>query len=82
MDTPEFVARPAHNMGRPMTKIVAALIETATNGQACRIPLNGSPALAKSHLLRNLLYYRGYFLRSRKDGDALICWVEKREDGA
>lgn len=66
--------------GRQPNPWIAPLIETCATGKALRIPLNGT----EIHVLRNRLTQAvrrrspAYRLHTCRDGEALVCWAEKK----
>jgi hypothetical protein len=77
----EFVERP-----RPpaLTDERRALLETAKNGKAIVVELNGRPSRRVQNTLRAWLRTQGYLLRYKRSPDtySLICWAERLKERA
>ncbi len=73
----EFVERP-----RPpaLTDERRALLETAKNGKAIVVELNGCPSRRVQNTLRAWLRTQGYLLHYKRSPDtySLICWAEPK----
>ena len=74
----EFVERPASSASASRYLPTAQLLETATNGQAVRVPLNGRTRVLIASASESAARYHGYRSHSRSDGDHVILWWEKR----
>jgi hypothetical protein len=61
---------------------VEAVIETLDTNRAYRIDLDGRDAMTVVASLYRLLRRRGYQLRYRREGSALIAWAERLPDSA
>ena len=73
----EFVERPPAP-GLPEER--RALLETATNGHAIVIALNGPPGHRVQNTLRKWLETQGHVLHYKRSTDtySLICWAEPK----
>lgn len=58
-------------------RIAKALMATARNGKAIRIPLNGEDYSRLVNRYSTLLLSRGYRLHSSNMGTTAVCWAEQ-----
>jgi hypothetical protein len=79
MYQPATVKRPPPTRSRYP---VEAVIRTLDTNTACRIELKDREAMTIVASLYRLLRRRGYQLRYRREGSALIAWAERLPDSA
>ena len=76
------IARPLSSRARPVSKwgeIARAVIATAASGRAVELPISDSQMRNRAYgSLHRLCRDHGFTLRTRAQGDALICWAEPR----
>lgn len=51
------------------------LVQTASNGKAVSVTLNGHPPAAVRHALSAFLRRRGMSLRTERGDGVLLCWA-------
>ena len=65
--------------GRKMSQVSRAVLETATNGKAVRVQLNGRRFVTFYNNLWRLCKRHGYRVRSHRDAGEYIFWAEKAD---
>jgi hypothetical protein len=78
----EFVARPAvpsDRVGPRSGERTRALLDTADNKQAIRVPINGANVATLQGQMRQACYRNGLGFHYHRDGDSLICWATRKD---
>lgn len=76
------VVRPAPRArGREPRPDTLAFLDTLRTGQAVRVPLRGVPYRRITARYAQAAYRAGCRCRVRRDGNAVVAWCEKKENG-
>lgn len=74
----EIIERPIGGKRTAQTAESKAVIETLTSGKAVRVSFNGVTQATLTARFHSLTRGRNAKVRTRRDGDALIVWMEPK----